>query len=285
MNRSITIKDVVKKAGVSITTVSFVLNRRSDMVISEKVTRKVLKVAQELNYHRNAMAAGLAGRRTQNIGLIFYQHGQTISNQFYSFVIEGIIKEGVEKSYNLLFSFVESSYKDYQDLPKIIREKNVDGLLLIEQVHPKMIKEIQTRKIPVVLIDPRPAVKGVNSIRIDNIQGGFLAAEHLIRLGHKAIGLLTIADQRPSIIDREKGYRQALEKNKLAFRPEYVFRNSDMTFSAGYEGTKQALRKNNKITAFFCVNDEVAAGALRAARELGCQVPRQLSVVGFDDIT
>src|ERR1017187_9555304 len=99
--KHITIKDVAKAAGVSITTVSFVLNRRADMVISQGVQRKVMAVAEKLDYHPSALAAGLAGKRTRNLGVIFYLEDQPISNPFYSFVIEGIVKETLAQGFNL----------------------------------------------------------------------------------------------------------------------------------------------------------------------------------------
>src|ERR1051325_8903564 len=108
-----TIKDVARKAGVSITTVSFVLNNRTDVVISEEVKKRVAKVALDLDYHPSAMAAGLAGKRTRNLGVIFFQEDKIISNQFYSFVIEGIVRETIEKGFNLFFSFLEPSYEGY----------------------------------------------------------------------------------------------------------------------------------------------------------------------------
>jgi LacI family transcriptional regulator len=280
-----TIKDVAKKAGVSITTVSFVLNNRTDVVISEEVKKRVLAVAKEMDYHPSAMAAGLAGRRTRNLGVVFYQEDKIISNQFYSFVIEGMVKEAVEKNFNLLFSYMEAAYGGYQNLPKIVREKNVDGVLMIGRNDPKMVADIKERRIPVVAIDNYPALKGIDTIQMDNKQGGMLAVEHLIRLGHKQIGLLTIPKGRPSIEERKEGWNNALSKNDLDSPGSNQFECETFTFQGGYEKTKEVLKKNKKITALFCVNDEMAAGALRAAREMGRRVPNDLSVVGFDNIT
>ena len=223
MGSNPTIKDVAKKAGVSITTVSFVLNNRTDVVISEAVKKRVLSVARELDYHPNAMAAGLAGRRTRNLGVVFYQEDKVISNQFYSFVIEGIVKETVEKNFNLLFSYVDSAYDGYQNLPKIIREKNVDGVLMIGRSEPKMVADIRERRIPVLAIDNYPYLKGVDTVQIDNKQGGLLAVEHLLLLGHKNIGLLTFGKVRPSIEERRDGWLAAHSKFDLEPHPGSLF--------------------------------------------------------------
>ncbi len=280
-----TIKDVAKKAGVSITTVSFVLNKRSNVVISEEVKKRVLNVAREMDYHPSAMAAGLAGRRTRNLGVVFYQEDKIISNQFYSFVIEGMVKEAADKYFNLLFSFVENAYNGYQNLPKIIREKNVDGVLLIGRVEAEMVKDIQGRHLPVLAIDNYPFLKSIDTIQIDNKQGGTMAVEHLIRLGHKNIGLLSIAKGRPSIEERKEGWINAHAKHDLAPNEAFAFECESLSFQSGYEKTKEVLKKNKKITALFCVNDEMAAGALRAAHEMGRLIPADLSIVGFDNIT
>jgi DNA-binding LacI/PurR family transcriptional regulator len=280
-----TIKDVAKKAGVSITTVSFVLNKRSNVAISEEVKKRVLNVAREMDYHPSAMAAGLAGRRTRNLGVIFYQEDKVISNQFYSFVIEGMVKEAADKNFNLLFSYVENVYNGYQNLPPVIREKNVDGVLLIGRVEAKMVKDIQERRLPVLAIDNYPFLKAVDTVQIDNKQGGLAAVEHLIQLGHKNIGLLSIAKGRPSIDERKEGWRNAHTKYHLAANDVFAFECESLSFQSGYEKTKKVLKKHKKITALFCVNDEMAAGALRAAHEIGRSIPSDLSVVGFDNIT
>lgn len=285
MGSNPTIKDVAKKAGVSITTVSFVLNNRPDVVISEEVKKRVLSVARELDYHPSAMAAGLAGRRTRNLGVVFYLEDKIISNQFYSFVVEGMVKETVEKNFNLLFSYVDSAYGGYPSLPKIVREKNVDGVILIGRSEPKMVGDIKERRIPLVAVDNFPILKGIDTIQTDNKQGGILAVDHLIQLGHKHIGFLTIAGGRPSLEERKEGWKAALAKNNLVADKDYIFESDALTYYEGYGRTKEILKKNKKTTALFCVNDEMAAGALRAARELGRSVPGDFSVVGFDNIT
>ncbi len=279
-----TIKDVAKKAGVSITTVSFVLNNRQDVAISEEVKKRVLKVAREMDYHPSAMAAGLAGKRTRNLGVVFFQEDNMISNPFYSFIVEGIVRETIEKGFNLFFSYQESAYEGYQSFPRIIREKNVDGVLLIGRCDPHMVGDIQDRRIPVVAIENFPALKDVDTIQIENKRGGILAVDHLIQFGHKNIGLLTVGDLRPSISEREEGWRASYLRNNIPLNEKYIFKSSMLTFRGGYERTKELLRENKKITGLFCVNDEMAAGALRAAREVGRKLPEDLSVVGFDNI-
>ena len=277
-----TIKDVAKKAGVSITTVSFVMNNRTDVMISDEVKKRVIKVARDLDYHPSAMAAGLAGRRTRNLGVVFYQEDKIISNPFSSFIIEGIVKETIEKNFNLYFSYLKANHSGYETLPKIVREKNVDGVILIGHCDPQVVADIKERRVPVVAIDNYPALEGVDTVQINNRQGGQLAAEHLIKLGHKHMGLLTVASGRPNIDERGEGWRKVLSENRLS--DNLAFESKDLSFQSGYEKAKEILQQNKKMTALFCVNDEMAAGAIRAAHEVGRQVPKDLSVVGFDNV-
>lgn len=280
-----TIKDVAERAGVSITTVSFVLNHRTDVTISEETKKRVFEAARELHYHPSALAAGLAGKKTHNIGLVFFREEHTVSNQFYSFIVEGAIKEIMGRPYNLLFSYCPGDYHGYQDLPKAVREKNVDGVLLMNQVSVQMVQDIQKRRLPVVLIDPYPSVPEADTIAIENEEGARLAVEHLTALGHRRIAMLAGGRGRPSIEERIKGFREAYRRMGLAWKPDWLWDAPELSFQEGYERTIAGLRKCPDVTALFCANDETAAGALRAARESGFRIPKDFSVVGFDNIT
>ena len=140
--RRATIRDVAERAGVSTATVSFVLNGNPNESISDAVKSRVLGAARALTYHANAAAAGLARQKNRNIGIVFYEEDESITNNFYSFVVQGAVKEAVERDYNLLFSYVDTTYKGFQDLPKMVREKNAEGVLFMRRAHPSMIKDI-----------------------------------------------------------------------------------------------------------------------------------------------
>jgi LacI family transcriptional regulator len=263
-----------------------VLNRHPNEAISEKVKQRVWQAARALDYHPSAAAAGLARKRTRNVAIIFYKDERAISNQFYSFVIQGAVKETTRQQYNLLFSYVDTTYQGYQDLPKVIQERNAEGALFMRQIHPKMIRDIQRRGIPVVTIDHYPAMKQVNTLQIDNRRGGQLAAQHLIELGHSRVGILLAATNRPSISERAEGFRAAFAQSGLGRSARVTSHHCEsFTFAGGYQESLRVLKQKRTLTALFSANDEMAAGALRAARELGRRVPEDLSVVGFDDIT
>jgi DNA-binding LacI/PurR family transcriptional regulator len=280
-----TIRDVAKKASVSTTTVSFVLNQRHGQAISERVTKRVWRAAQQLNYRPNASAAGLARKRTRNVALVFYREPQMISNSFYSFVIQGALDAAMEAEYNLLFAYVHERYRSHADLPRVIREANTEGVLLIREVHPRMVADIQALGLPVVTIDQYPPVTAVDRLEIDNRTGGALAARHLLELGHGRVAMLGAVRERPSIAERAAGFLEELERQLKPSRPRSRWIDcGDYNIEGGYDKARQLLSGRRELTALFCANDELATGVLWAAHELGVRVPEELSVVGFDNI-
>jgi DNA-binding LacI/PurR family transcriptional regulator len=201
-------------------------------------------------------------------------------------VVQGAVKEAVERNYNLLFSYVDAAYEGFEDLPKMVRENNADGVLFMRRAQPSMVRDITDFRIPVVLVDTFPRVGGVDAFQIDNLRGGSIAAEHLMSLGHAEIAMLLPRETAPSIEQRLQGFRLALEKKGRRFsRAEHTIETDDLTYYAGHAAISKAFRRTTAVTALFCANDEMAAGALRAAHEAGFRVPRDLSVIGFDDIT
>ncbi len=270
---------------MSTATVSFVLNDNPRERISQTVKNRVLGAARELSYHPNAAAAGLARHRVRNVGIVYYEEDELITNHFYSFVVQGAIKEALEQNYNLLFSYLDTTYRSFQDLPKMVREQNADGVLCMRRVHPDVVKDVQALAIPVVLVDTFPHVPGVNAIQIDNVNGGRLAAQHLFKLGHQHLAMLVPRDPVPSIEQRLVGFRAAFEQFDRRFsRAANVVQADALTFHAAHRATASLLDRKSPVTGICCANDEMAIGVVRAAREAGLEVPRDLSVVGFDDI-
>src|ERR1700690_2823596 len=257
-----TIRDVAKKAGVSTATVSYVMNDSSQEVISDEAKQRVWSAVRALNYHRAAAAVSLATQRTRNIGVLLYPGHSDVTNPFYSFVIQGIIREAMGHDYNLFFSYVESKYRDSRDLPKTIREANVAGVLFVGRIEPRILCDIQDSGIAVVAIDHHPRIENVASVQIDNRGGGELAAPHP-------------AAPRPQGLEQE-GIVRATQKEAI--------RCDALTFDEGRRRARELLARTKRVTGIFCANDDVAAGVLRAVRESGRSVPMDVSVVGFDDI-
>jgi DNA-binding LacI/PurR family transcriptional regulator len=281
-----TIRDVATRAGVSTTTVSFVLNDNPKQAISQRVRLRVREVARALNYRASAAASGLKSKRKRNVALIFSKEDDAMANQFYSFVVQGAIKEAIEHDYNLLFSYVEATYTGFRDLPKMIREKNADGALFVRHTYPKMIKDIQLLGIPIVAVDNQPLIKSINSTQIDNERGGILAVDHLRLLGHRQIACLMPKRPPPSVAGRLEGFRIGLERHGLKFNPaRHVLYAQSLSFEAAFDRMSALFLTKRVPTAIFCANDEMAAGVLRAAHQAKRHVPNELSVIGFDDIS
>jgi DNA-binding LacI/PurR family transcriptional regulator len=276
-----TIKDVARRAGTSTTTVSFVLNKRPGKSISRKVIDRVLKAASDLAYRPSAAAAGLPRKRTRNLGLLFYKDQHTLSNVFYSQVIEGLIKETLDQNYNILFSYIESQYQDPSDLPRAILEQNVDGVICTRLVDRRMLADIRSRGIPLVGINNHPRVVGLDSVQIDNNRGGRLAAEHLLSLGHRYLGVVGANFDGSSIPQRCKAFARVAEQGGAQVE---WFQGRRLSTPAAVELGHKVLKLRRRPTALFCANDEMAFGILTACHELQVRVPDDISVVGFDNL-
>ncbi len=277
-----TIKDVAKEAGVSIATVSFVLNSTPGQVISSKVQKKVKLAARKLDYHPSASASGLARKRTSNLAMMFYRRDDLISNQYYSFVIQGAIKEAMRRGFNLLFSYIDTEYAQGELLPKVVREKNTEGCIFIHEIDPQLVRDIESRGIFVTAVDHYPDMEQIDSVSVDNVQGGRLLIEHLSSLGHERICLMVAAEERPSIAGRLFGCREAAKAAGVALEER---RCDSFTFEDSFLETRKMLSEKVRPTAVVCVNDEMAAGSLRAAHSLNLVVPNDVSIAGFDNIT
>jgi LacI family transcriptional regulator len=286
MSTKPTIRDVAKQAGVSIATVSYVLNNTPGEVISHQVKARVWTAVRALNYHRDAAAVSLAMRRgMHNLGVLLGPEVNDVTNPFYSFIIRGIIWEAQARDYNVLFTYMKTKYRGAQDLPKLIREANVAGMLFVGPVSRAVLRDVQQSGVAVVAIDHHPRVKKIASIQIDNIGGGELVARHFLDLGHENLAFVGHVKGVSSIVLRSQGFSRwfnhwgSVHGNRVEVVP-----CDELTFADGYRRSGDFLEKNRDVTAIFCANDEVAAGALKAAHELGRVVPDDLSVVGFDDI-
>jgi LacI family transcriptional regulator len=189
----------------------------------------------------------------------------------------------MDAQHNVLFSYVTNTYRGPADLPKAVREANTSGAIFIQHLHPRMVEDIQRLGIPVVGIDHFPTMKTIDSLQIDNRHGALLATRHLLDLGHRSLAFLRASRQRPSIAERAAGFREALRERGL--QSSGCFADAkELGFEASHARARELLTERDRPTAIFCANDDMASGVLRAAWELGVHVPRELSVVGFDDI-
>ncbi|MCL5075695.1 MAG: LacI family transcriptional regulator [Chloroflexi bacterium] len=276
----VTIKDVAAQAGVSYQTVSRVINNKPE--VAAETRQKVLQVIKELDYQPNVLAGSLRRRETLTIALII----PDTFNPFFAEVAKGVEETGFQFGYSLVLC--HSDYDAQKELRyvHVLRSKRVDGVILIpSSPASEALQVLLKHKIPVVLADRKPMdmASEVDTVTADNTQGARAATEHLIRLGHRRIAFIARPFPMTHSAGRLHGYRLALEQHGLPFVEEMVV-HGGFRYPAGEEAMQHLLSLKPPITAVLAYNDIMAIGALKAISDRGLSVPRDISVVGFDDI-
>jgi LacI family transcriptional regulator len=282
-----TIVDVAEQAGVSIKTVSRVLNHEPG--VHETTREQVLKVVAELRYRPKLSARSLAGARSFLIGLLYYDP----SAAFVGGVQQGATLRCREAGYHLV---VESLHNDAPDLEqqveRMVSALRPDGMLLTPPLcdSPKVLKALRETGTHCVLMSPDLAQgprgarsrAALPSVGMDDVRAAEEVTDHLIGLGHRRIAFIKgAADQSASSL-RYQGFMHAMKRHGLAVDSAMVHQGG-FTFGSGVEGAEQMLSRRVKPTAVFASNDDMALGVLAAAHRLGLVVPRDLSIAGFDD--
>lgn len=271
-----TISEVAKAAGVSVATISRVLNQ------SERVkpdTREhVLQVIEEMQYAPDASAKALRSRKTNQIGVVL----PDISVDFYTELLKGIENTAFGADYNLIICDAQNKAKRENEYMKLLTEKRLDGLILINSLmEDAIIEKLVEQGYPVVLIGREIPGVATSSILVSNWSGACQAVEHLISHGHTRIAYLRgIKSQDDE--ERFAAYRHVLTQHGLEYDPQLVERG----FFSEEGGAKafNKLVKRTKFTAVFAGNDEMAVGVFDKARELEINIPCEMAVVGFDNI-
>ncbi|MHA6260802.1 LacI family DNA-binding transcriptional regulator [Sporosarcina sp. CAU 1771] len=276
----ITIKDIAKLAGVSITTVSRVLNEKTEGV-SKQTREKVLKIIEDINFQPNQLARGLVTKRSKMIGLIV----PNISNPFFPELCRGAEDAANEAQYSLIICNSDDQSNKEEHYIRLLREQQVDGVLLSSKDKLSASNEeiLSSSKMPFVLLDRGGEVNEHSGIFLDNEVGGFLAGKHLTDLGHRDIACLIGPSEIQNVTNRLTGFRRALSEAGVALNESNVIQGN-FQMDHAYENMKNFLEAN-RVTAVFACNDLMACGVYQAAHELNIQIPNQLSVVGFDDIS
>lgn len=274
---SITIKDIAKLAKVSQSTVSKALNDRPD--VSPETKKAILKIAAQYNFIPNATGKALKTRLTENIGVVFHREDNPLRNPFFSRVLEGIEAETAYNHYNLVLHLMPES--DKPDLPKMIRERQVDGIVLVGTNNEQFVRQLQKANVPLVLVDPRLYISDCSQVLIDNENGAFLATQHLIERGHRRIGFISGDLSILSFMQRLNGYKKALKYYNIPIDQELIKAGG---FEAGYKWTKALLKLPEPLTAIFAAYDINAIYGYQAVHDFNLKIPDDISFVAFDDI-
>ena len=280
MKKRTTAQDVADLAGVSRTTVSFVLNNVSGMRISDDTRQRVSDAARQLDYHPDATARRMVRGRTSIIGFVLRQTpGQAFADHFLPQVLHGLSQAATTQSYHILIE--PAPPDDSNSYLRLIRERHVDGIVLSG---PRFDDQelLRAESSPVVLMGQLPNTD-LPFVDVDNVSGAALVTRHLIAHGHQQIGF--ISNARPAYTasaDRLAGYQQALAAAGIPFN-ECLVRYGDFAPASGEIAMNDLLQLTPRPTAVFVASDTVAIGALKAIRGAGLTVPHDIALVGFDD--
>lgn len=281
--KAATIRDVAKRAGVGLGTVSRVLNESPN--VSEPTRQRVLQAIQDLNFSPNPVARKLSLGRTQSIAVIvpFFTRPSFIER------LRGIEHSLVDSDYDLIIYNVETVQRRDECIREVPRKERADGVLILSlSPRDEDIPFLQRADTPIVLVDANhPSLENLNRVVVDDVAGGFMATQHLIDLGHRRIGYISDFLEDPfnftSSRYRYEGYRKALAQADLPVLSQYHEQGHHGRFEAAIMAHKM-LSRRDRPTAIFAASDTQAMGVLQAARDLGFQVPGDLSVIGYDDI-
>jgi DNA-binding LacI/PurR family transcriptional regulator len=273
-----TSQDVAKLAGVSIATISRVINGYPH--VSATVRRKVLRAVKTLNYQPNRTAQRLRAKRSRVVGLII----SDIQNPFFTSVVRGIEDLAYQQGYSVvLCNSDEDPQKEHLYIDVMCAE-DVAGVIIASASEASAhVQALLDRNIPVIAIDRRVRSRQVDSVLVANVQGTIAAMSHLLSMGHREIGYVGLPLDRTPGRERYAGYRRALRAHGLkASRGLVCFGNAKQ--QGGYECAARLLKANPSLTAFFVANNLMTLGALGAIQEAGLKIPADVSVVGFDDM-
>jgi DNA-binding LacI/PurR family transcriptional regulator len=272
------IKDVARLAGVSHSTVSRAL-RNSPRVNSE-TTEKIRRIAAESGYRTSAVARSLATRRTNTIGVVV----TTITDLFAAEVVSGIEEAAGERDYSILLANCNADPEREMRVVRTMEERRVDGIVVTaSRVGALYIPMLSRMRVPIVLLNNQHPSEFAHSVMIANTEASLAAMQHLIHLGHRRIGYIGDRNGRQSDTERFAGYRYGLDAADVPFEPELVF-HGDGNPEGGMQGVVRLLSLSSPPTAIFCYDDMTALGALRQIRMQGLHVPRDISLIGFDDL-
>jgi len=276
-----TIYDIAKRAGVSITTVSKVLNNYPD--VSEKTRKKILKTIEESGYQPNSHARALMTKKYWTIGVVFIEALDIgIKHSFYSAVIESFRKRVGEFGYDLLLvsKNIENKRKTYLER---LKHRGVDGVIVISpQNFDKEIKELLEYDIPSVFIDINS--KDVTVVKSDNYYGSILAVDYLYSMGHRKIAHIAGAEETLAGSERLKGFLDAINKHQLEIPDSFIVDGGYFNSKGGKEAMDKLLTLEDRPTAVYVAGDLMALGAMKSIREHELKIPEDISIVGFDDI-
>ncbi|MFV0576450.1 MAG: LacI family DNA-binding transcriptional regulator [Vibrio sp.] len=281
------LKEIAIEAGVSISTVSRVLNGTA--TISDETIKKVLQIAEETGYlHKRKQTKQLERSALINKQVLLVVPQQallTSQNNLISVkLVESIKSLCSEKNVKLNTFISEPNRLSISKLKSLLDKKHFDGILAVWSDTQELLDEIAHRHVPAVLINGEDRAMKIDSVSISNRYGAILGVDYLINQGHKNIALLTYKNRKPIYL-RESGFRDSLHEAKLDTQPHTQIISNSFNYDDAYQAVTDWLPNRDKsVTAIFCVTDMLAYGAIKAIQDHGLNVPEDISVMGMDDV-
>jgi DNA-binding LacI/PurR family transcriptional regulator len=275
---AVTIKDVARESGVNTSTVSRALN--NGYGVNDETRKLVIAVATRLNYRTNRIARGLVTGRSHSLALVV----SDIRNPFFAEVARGAEDAAQRAKCDLVLCNSDLNAEKQMQYVWSMLEKCVDGILMnsVSVLSKQQQTKLAACGVPVVLLNRSASNRMFSTVCADNESGGTLAAQYLLRLGHRKIAHLSGPEQHGNLSDRTRDFVHALQSSKAHVRP--VVLHGDFNYAGGTELTRKLLDKYPDVTAIFAGNDIMAYGVIRVALERGLRIPEDLSLIGFDNI-
>lgn len=277
--RKPTITDVARVAGVSIKTVSRVIN--GERYVTPDLQERVRKAVAELGFHPNLSARSLAGDRSSLIGHLYGDPSGTYTMEIQA----GLLNRCRERGYHLLIEEIDYASPDVeQRASALINQMRLDGVVLTAPVtdHPVVLQVLAAAQVPCVRITPEQESESSPSVRIDERQAAVKLTQHLLSLGHRRIGFIKGSPNHAATELRYSGFCDALADAGIAVEPDLVEKGR-FNYASAVPCARRLLARGDRPSAIFASNDEMAAAVIAVAHELGLAPPEDLSVVGFDD--
>lgn len=273
-----TMKDVARRAGVSVATVSRVINETR--YVNEELRLKVVEAMGDLSYHPNVLARSLRLGVSHTIGLVVPDN----SNPFFAEIARAAETVGFENGYSVILCNSDKNVDRETTYVRVLIAKQVDGIIFIATGSDiGNLLELTKQAIPVVVADRDIPQTLADVVLVNNEQGGYDAARYLLDLGHRSIAAIATPLVPSASADRLRGYRRALNEAGTPVREEWVAYGPD-SYLGGETAMAQLLQAEQRPTAVFAYNDVMAIGAYRAIKRSGLRIPQDISIVGFDDI-
>ena len=274
-----TIKDVAKKAGVSTTTVSHVINKTR--FVAEKTEQAVRDAIKELHYQPSAVARSLKVNHTNTIGLLVV----TNETPYFAELIRVVENNCYKKGYTLILCNAGRDIEKQKSYLAMLAQKRVDGLLILCSEYPPELLELlkSYENIPMMIMDWGKSSNFTDNIEDNSEQGAYIATSYLINRGHRDIGTITGQLNEHTGRERQRGFLKAMQEHHLAINENWVIK-SDFLPEYGYKAMQSILQQETLPTAVFCGGDVIAMGAICAINEAGLSVPKDISIIGYDNI-